>query len=283
MEVTSEIALRAYQLVFLGVDRLLGRAYDRDARGRPIPLRIPRDIRWYVRHTDVDIDDSFVEELASEIERLRLPGLSLAGCRHVTATGFMRLRSIKHLQTIDLFNTQIDNKTIEAIAEIEQLETLNLAGTKVTASGLARLARCEKLLQLHLGWTDIDDSVLVELGRLKTLRSLVLRNTRVTDQGLHALAALPCLEDLDLQETAVGDAGVAALRPLAGRLKRLYLGYTPVTDSAVEGLKSFRGLRALMLRATTVDRTAEAQLKAALTALGGLVSGPDGVQEGLIW
>ena len=273
MELQSQLPLRVYQQVFLGNDKPLGYTLDGG-------VSVPDGVTWYVRHNDDQIDDDYLDVLVAEVVAKKIPGLSLASCRRLTDAGLQKLLAAKHLETLDLFNARIGDVGAATISRLSNLKSLNLAGTAVTDSATASLARLERLERLHLGWTSIGDAALEPLARIKSLRMLDLRSTRISNAGLKQLASMTALETLGLQETQVGD--VASLLPLAPTLVRLYLGYSTITDESIDHLKTFSRLRTLMLRGTRLRRDADASLRTSLTSLGGLDSGPDGAQEGLI-
>lgn len=282
MEIASSLALWVYEQIPHGIDRILGSTGELVA-GEAGTVDVQEGTRWYVRHRDPDIGPAYVEHLAAEVRLRSLPGLSLASCSAVDDRVAGALAGLDHLKTLDLFNTGVGDASLGTLAgALPALTSLNLAGTRVTDEGMRSLARFEALEVLHLGWTDVSDGGLASLSELPALRTIILHGAAVGDAGMVHLARLPMLEAIDVQETAVGDSGVEALLPLAPRLLRLYLGYTLVTDASVANLSRFTRLRTLMLRATRVPASSDAELERALGELGGLATGPGATQEGLI-
>ncbi len=281
MKFSSELALRVYRQVFLGIDKPLGYTIDEET-GQSKAVDIPDGAAWYVQHADYQLPDSYVGTLAAEVKSKAVPGLSFASCHEITRQGIEQLKGLGHLEILDLFNTHADDGAMETVAGLSGLKSLNLAGTEITDKGVRLIAGLPQLERLHLGWTHVTDAGLMALASMKSLRTLVVRNTQITDAGLSHLAGMSGLETLDVQETGVGDQGVANVKALKASLKRLYLGYTAITDAALEDLKSFTPLKTLMLRATHLKRDHDVALKAALPQLGGVDTGPDGIQEGLI-
>ncbi len=279
--VQSEFALHVYAQVFLGVDRHVG--YTLSGGPAPKPVDVPDGIgNWYVRHADAQISDSFLGTLIAEIKKQGITGLSLASCKRISSDGLALLKELSEIEVLDLFNTALTDRDLEVVGRLTKLRSLNIAGTAVTSAGLSALRGLTNLEELHVGWTDIDDKGLAHLVALPSLKVLELRSTKVSDEGMREIARLPKLHTLGLQETRVGNDGVSHLRPLRAQLRRLFIGYTPIDNGAVPELQAFKSLRALMLRATQVDRSYDESIKAALPDLGGVCTGPGCTQEGLI-
>jgi len=282
VHVSSNLVLSVAEQIPHGIDRVLGTT----AQAGPdpgAPLEVADALAWYVRPLDIEIAGDAISNVIGEVRERGFPGLSLASCRHLDDCFAPLLAGAPDLRLLDLFNTPTGDSALAALSgTLPRLARLNLAGSLVTDGGLAHLRGLPALEILHLGWTDIGDEGLAAIAALPNLKTLVLHGTRVTDAGMAALARSAALEALDLQETAVSDAGVRALAPLAPRLVRLYLGYTAITDACVDDLCRFARLRTLMLRATRVTPARDADLARAMSDLGGLDTGPGGIQEGLI-
>jgi hypothetical protein len=107
------------------------------------------------------------ELLVQEINKNKIPGLSLAFC---TDSDLKHLAGLTGLQELGLSYTQVTDAGLKSLAGLARLQGLYLSSTQVTDAGLAHLAG---------------------LSRLKTLD---LRNTQVTDAGMQQLEqALPKL------------------------------------------------------------------------------------------
>jgi Leucine Rich repeat len=283
VHVSSNLVLSVAEQIPHGIDRVLGTTAHAGSDSEAPALEVHDALAWYVRPLDTEIAGDAIGSVVAEVRERAFPGLSLASCRHLDDGFAPLLAGAEDLRLLDLFNTPTGDSTLAALSgKLPRLSRLNLAGTLVTDGGLAHLSGLPALEVLHLGWTDIGDDGLVALAALPHLKTLVLHGTRVSDTGMAALARAPALEALDLQETAVSDAGIRALTPLAPRLVRLYLGYTAITDGCVDDLHRFARLRTLMLRATRVTPARDADLARAMPDLGGLDTGPGGIQEGII-
>jgi hypothetical protein len=280
MQLTSHVAMWCYEQIPHGIDRVIG-STALTASDQPVP--IPDGTRWYVRHHDPGIAGPAIGQLVAESRRLGIPGLSFASCPRVDDQVVGELTGLDHLRTLDLFNTPVGDAGLAALAQqLPALTSLNLAGTAVTDAGMVHVAKLGALEILHLGWTDVGDRGVAALAALPAVKTIILHGTGVSDAGMAELARFAIVEAVDVQETRIGDAGVAALVPLASQLRRLYLGYTAITDGCVESLRRLVRLRTLMLRATRVSVAHDGELARALSELGGADTGPGGTQEGLI-
>src|SRR5687768_590835 len=109
MELQSDLALRIYKQIILGIDRPIGYTLDEhDDQWNYLPVKLPDDLRnWYVRHHDQQLSDSYMKTLAEEVMAKKIPGLSVASCRRLTDAGMEAFAKLVHLELLDLFNTEI--------------------------------------------------------------------------------------------------------------------------------------------------------------------------------
>lgn len=99
---------------------------------------------------------------------------------------------------------------------------------------------------------DADDGLVNRLATLPQLRILVARGGNLTDGCLESLSRAPKLESLNLgKSAAVTGAGVAGLLA-AGRLKRLYLDHTGLTDAALLSWPTENSLQMINLNHTSL-------------------------------
>lgn len=255
-DVSSDLPLRVYESDFLETDAFLGETGPRRT------VSVPDSATWLVRHPDHCIRDDYLAVLAAEISARHFPGLSLASCRSITDAGLAELRGLKHLRTLDLFNTPTTDKGLEQIASLTELRRLNLAGTGISGRGLRVLKSFPALEQLHLGWCDIGDDALADLEGLPSLRVLDLRAIRMTDAGLLHISRIPTLEVLGLGETAVSGSGLKFLAELKG-LRVLNLEYSEMSEDYVT-LFNPRGLgrlAKLQLRGTRISRLSDQRIR----------------------
>lgn len=279
MTVANDVALRVYRHDFWGIDQFLGDNLDDDGDAfLADALRVPNG--RYVRHPDFRIGDDYLPTLIAALRDARVTALSLASCRRVTGAGISALSAFPEVTFLDLFNTRLDDADLAVLAECRELETLNLAGTPVTGPVLDVVAALPRLQTLHLGYTPLPPGAITALTSAPALAVLNLAATPVGDDDAATISAIATLRELGLEETQVGDRGVAALRPLAGSLTRLHLGYTAVTDACVPDLCGFTSLTRLQLRATRIDRAAAGTIAAAVPGLN--PSGTDDAAR-IVW
>ena len=167
---------------------------------------------------------------------------------------------------VDLFNNNLalrlqctDGALAAILPLMHDVEQLDLHNTLITDRTLQALSRLERLESLRLGLTDISSQGLIHLLPLKRLRHLDLLGTSVTDRGLQALARLERLEHLVLRQTPVTDRGVALLVRLK-KLKHLDLSETTVSPAVGRWLKQLSCLEELWLNRVKVDETLFQQL-----------------------
>ena len=98
----------------------------------------------------------------------------------------------------------------------DQLIWLDLSDTKITDKSIDAIVQCKNLTRLSLDNTAITDAGLEKLKSLKNLQHLNLYSTSVSDKGLVSLQMCRALETLHLWETKVTPEGVAVLKKSLG-------------------------------------------------------------------
>ena len=142
--------------------------------------------------------------------------------RSVTNQGLIdHIAKFESVTTIDLGETQTDDKALVAISKMKKLEDLNLLRTKVTNAGVASLTSV-KLKRLNLDDIQaIDDGVVVHIAKMESLEFLHLGKTSITDVGIRGLSSLVNLKDLILNNTQVSETAVKELQAKLPKLKVL--------------------------------------------------------------
>lgn len=105
----------------------------------------------------------------------------------------------------------------------DQLVWLDLSDTKITDKSINAVIQFKNLTRLSLDNTSITDDGLEKLRTLKNLKHLNLYNTGVSDKGLLNLQNCKSLETLYLWETKVTPRGVALLKKSLG--ERVEINY----------------------------------------------------------
>lgn len=157
------------------------------------------------------LDDTGLDLLgrAPSIEALFISGNALS-------SSLNRL-SAPHLHTLELRDTEVDDRAVESIAGLPRLHCLDLPGTRVTPDGIAALVRAAANLQsLALDGRQMSKTVVNTLASCPTLIELYLYGQAVNDEVLKRLAPLQRLRELNLVGTVIADSSVETLISLSG-------------------------------------------------------------------
>jgi len=113
----------------------------------------------------------------------------------LTNRDLLALRTMAHLQTLNLGYSAVTDKGLEHLKNLAELKDLNLEECDITSAGLKYLGGLKNLERLNLSRTCIDDKGLEHLRHLKNLKELLVEDTDVTDKGMQELRQhLPDLE-----------------------------------------------------------------------------------------
>jgi Leucine-rich repeat (LRR) protein len=95
------------------------------------------------------------------------------------------------LQSLTLFNCQIDSKYLGSLSKLAKLQVLDLHHSAINEDGMKAIGKCRHLQVLRLSENGrIDDKCLTYLSALKGLKLLELQSTNITANGLKALQPL---------------------------------------------------------------------------------------------
>jgi len=221
------------------------------ARGHTTAL--PGGDRWFVEPIDLGLDDRALAALVDEVNRHRVPGLSLRGARSLGDRAAGRLAGLRGLVLLDLTGTKVSGAGIARLDALRSLRGLYLAGTRIADGDLAGIAaRHPDLEVIDLEGCAVGDPGVAALAVLP-LRQLSFASTGITDKGAAALRVHAArLTSIDLGETNVGDAGLAWLAD-ASNLVQLGLWRTQVSNRLLPLLEDARRLTSLDLSETAVD------------------------------
>ncbi|MDA1016679.1 MAG: hypothetical protein O3A00_19750 [Planctomycetota bacterium] len=227
-----------------------------------------------------EITDAGLEALGAieSLEFLRLTvGEKINGSAFETFSG-------RELETLELFNTNVNDAALSHIARFPKLKTLKLDGAPVTDVGVKKLQTLTRLVTLELGGTGITDDGASALSGLTELSTLGLKSTAVGDAGVRIVSQMPKLVYLYLDETKVtaaslpllkgcpnlygvtlsqlpiGDADLQHFEPLT-KLTRLNLDGTQVSDAGIVQFSSHPALRYLSVKGTTVTAAGANQVE----------------------
>lgn len=166
----------------------------------------------------------------------------LLGGTGVGDAGVARLLPLRRLESLDLAQCAVTNASLAAAAAFPALRKLNVLdprGAKITGEGLAELLPLLHLAQLSVGGCRLNIAGMVYLGSQLGLRHLDATNTYLTDNRLEKVRPFPHLHTLVLLSNPITDAGISLLAGLPA-LRRVYLGYTEVSEQGVLALRKQR-------------------------------------------
>ena len=124
---------------------------------------------------------------------------------------FGKLKDIKSLRALRVFQGKIDEKSLPHLSKLTYLELLVITSTGLTDRGTKFIGKLTPINKLDLMSNSITGKGLQELRNLKSLRRLFLYNTTVVDADLVPLAEMTWLDELCLP-TTITDAGLAKLK-----------------------------------------------------------------------
>lgn len=185
------------------------------------------------------------DEISSRVHVLRgLPPDALS-CLVMNnlAIGDREMRAVKHLtglRRLELNDTDIGDGAIASLAALKNLEYLSMSRTLIKGTTLNLLGPLPRLQRLQLDSDALAGDACRALATLPQLRWLNVTRCGITDGDLEELSKAPRLESLILfNNNAVTDSGVRQLAALK-TLRRLELGGTKVTPSAILALAGLR-------------------------------------------
>jgi hypothetical protein len=144
-------------------------------------------------------------------------------------------------------------KTLSILGRCKSLREIRLFFRELRDDDLQYLTALPQLSHLKIQYGEYSDKGLEYIGQIENLVSLDLEvlPTAVVGPGLGYLSRLGKLERLIVGESRITDAGVAHLLPVQ-QLRFLSLCETGVTDAGVATLAKLRNLRELDLRGTKI-------------------------------
>jgi acetyl esterase/lipase len=124
-------------------------------------------------------------------DRNRVIGVNL-GERRVTDAELVHLKTLQHLQELDLTRTKITGAGLTNIKGLTSLKKLFLTDTRVDDAGISHLKELKNLELIGLSGTLVRDAGLEHLHELTGLKQFYCIGTGITDAGVEKLQrALP--------------------------------------------------------------------------------------------
>ena len=144
----------------------------------------------------------WVDELSSEDLQLlstlqvlgQLETLSASECEF-PANAFVPLEGKKSLQSLYLYDTNVNDADLASLATLPNLRQLGLSRTAITDAGIATLVGLPSLTYLSLNETRLTDKVVDSLVQMPQLAAVELHGTLVSGAALERLRVeLPTCE-----------------------------------------------------------------------------------------
>ena len=220
-----------------------------------------------------NVGESFVELIGQSdhltsfrFEQDRLPGRTIETvvamknlrklalrCPEINDDLLLPLRSINHLETLDLSNTSIGAETLRFAFLSTKLVSLDLTDTPISDSDIENLPISRSLEMVSLDFCDIGASALKSIAKTPNLRQLYLEATNVDDEAVLALTACKNLEYLDLSNTSITGSCLPELKELT-KLETLDLSGTKMADDLLLGVTQLPALKDLRLSEMKISR-----------------------------
>jgi hypothetical protein len=119
----------------------------------------------------------------------------------IRGDGLAHLAGLKHIEKLDLYATQIDDKSLEHIANLPTLKYLDIRSIGVTDEGIVT----------NKHGPISDDGIKLVADHLPNLESLLFCGT-VTDDGLLQLVKLRKLTSVEVGSPSVTPEGIKRLQ-----------------------------------------------------------------------
>ncbi len=148
----------------------------------------------------------------------KLPDMYVDTNRDESPSPFRQLLGDKHFEraievrTFGPNSIYVGDEDVTYLRSLRHLERLDLSVTRATDESLAYLAGLHHLQEIDLHDTLVTGEGLTHLRGLRQLARLSLRKTQVTDAGLSPLYGLTRLKHLRLEGSKTTRAGIASLQ-----------------------------------------------------------------------
>ncbi len=187
----------------------------------------------YLDLSGSSITDDGLKQLA-EMERLR--GISLAGCKNITAEGLRELLSKpSSITSLDISQTGLGDEVLGDIAKAG-IEHLRVNGNPITYEGVKQLNNIA-LHHFYAEGTGLGDNAVSYLSRLR-LEYLVLTDTEISDESVEDLGSVRTLQYLYIGGTRLTLNGLNAIK---GQLPDCWISVGNRTREIVEWIQSVDG------------------------------------------
>jgi hypothetical protein len=170
-----------------------------------------------------------------------LPNLESLNISHVrvAADSLAMIGKSQSLKSINLANSDTNDRVVSELSQIPHLQSLDLSSTQVTGGSATGLGAMRELTELSLMGTSADDQLVTGLVSLP-LRKLDLSKSRITTASLPLILKISTLESLNVSFCAVKGDGFKGIGK--SDIRELNVGET---QFGREGFKAIKGMKSL--------------------------------------
>ncbi len=170
----------------------------------------------------------------------------------VTDKGMQAVLNCTNATDLFLTRTGVSDATLKQLAAFKKLKYLALDETKVAGPGLETLTGLP-IKHVSLQRCDLTEDAFKALGKMNSLEELWLSDTKLQPDWLKHLAHLPQLKELTLMGTSFNDDAVKLVKSLP-KLETLALNNTKLGDKGFRELIALPQLQSLNVDGTQVTR-----------------------------
>lgn len=187
-----------------------------------------------VRSRGEDFDQQIESTTQLPTKVFDVIGISLDGNRQLTDSDLSRLRTLKKLQHLNLWDTNLTDDGMPDVCTLTNLKHLTIGKTRVTDNGLDNIHHLRQLTTLNIAGLKVTDRSMAHIATLTKLEKLFMGGLQISDTGLEELKGLTNLKFLGLVDNSkVTDAGIGNLQTLQ-QLELIRLDRTKVSAEAVK-------------------------------------------------
>ncbi|MFN0199738.1 MAG: hypothetical protein ACKVT0_23540 [Planctomycetaceae bacterium] len=110
------------------------------------------------------------------------------GNTSISSAGMAHLRNLKHLGSVGLYGTNVDDDCCKVLSNFKKTIVLYLGNTRITDAGVKRLSNLRNLQHVMLNGNNVTDEALKSLRNCSTLALLDMSNTKITNTGIKYLS-----------------------------------------------------------------------------------------------
>lgn len=171
----------------------------------------------------------------------------------LTERCFVDIGKMKNLRKLDLSDSDFKSEWFDELGSLPLYE-LNVFNTDFDDRGMEAISKISGLTRLNAKYTNVTDAGLLFFKGHESLYELKLDFSKVTNAGGTTIAAIPNLGQLEAVGTRIGGSGIAAISRLPN-LKTLSLGgrFVSLKGADISPLKKSRNLISLEFDSIAAD------------------------------